>query len=679
MSLRIAVDIGGTFTDLIAFNEHSKRIQHAKSLTTPHDPVEGILDCIRKTDLDPRSIDNLIHGSTIAINTLIECKGARVGLIVTRGTRDVYLIGRGNRPEAYNLFFHRPRPLVPRHRTIEVAERLYCSGEVREPLNVDNVRAACKELERYGVDAVAVCFLHSYANPEHERIAGRIAEETLPGSYVSMSHDILRDYREYERMSTTVVNAYIGPTVGGYVRNLHSRLDALGFRGELAIMQSNGGVMAPEAAVRRPVMMMESGPVGGIIASAEIGKALGYKDVISFDMGGTTAKTSLVRAGEPTMSQGYYVGGYASGHPVMMPVVDVVEVGAGGGSIAWIDEVGALKVGPQSSGANPGPIAYCRGGQEPTITDANVILGRMGVSDFLGGEMRLGRDAATCGMTERVAKPLQMDVATAARSVVQIANAKMSLAVREVSVEKGYDPRDFALVASGGAGPLHAVAIARELSIPTVIVPRFPAHFSALGMLMADERHDFVRNYYSELQDADFSRLEAIYEEMAAEARRLLTKGIPAAYQILLDLRYVGQEFTLPVPVGLEPLVAGDTVAIRAAFDELHEQRYAQHSNDERVEIISMRLVALGERAKLVLPPLAKGCAVAAEEQRSVYFDQEDSGVECPVYRRDELPAAAAFAGPALVSEYGSTTLLFPGDRLVVAETGELVISVGRV
>jgi N-methylhydantoinase A len=296
-------------------------------------------------------------------------------------------------------------------------------------------------------------------------MAGRVIEKALPGCYVSLSHEIMREYREYERLSTTVVNAYIGPKVGGYVRNLQTRLEGLGFEGDLAIMQSNGGVMRPEAAIRRPVMMMESGPVGGVIAAAEIGRALGYKDVVSFDMGGTTAKTSLVRAGEPVMAEGYHVGGYATGHPVMMPVVDVVEV-AGGGSIVWIDDVGALKVGPQSSGADPGPIAYCRGGEEPTITDANVILGRIGVSDFLGGEMRLNRDAAIRGMKERIAKPLGMDVAAAARAVIQIAIAKMSLAVREVSVEKGYDPRDFAIVAEGGAGPLHAVAIARELHIP---------------------------------------------------------------------------------------------------------------------------------------------------------------------------------------------------------------------
>jgi N-methylhydantoinase A len=678
MSLRIAVDIGGTFTDLIAFDEQSQKIRHAKSLSTPRDPVEGLLDCVRKARLDPSSIDNLIHGSTIAINTLIERKGAKLGLIVTRGTRDVYIIGRGNRPEAYNLFFHRPKPLVPRHRTFEVAERLYCSGEVREPLKPEDVEKACAELAREGVGAVAVCFLHSYANPEHERLAGRIVEQALPGCYVSLSHEILREYREYERMSTTVVNAYIGPTVGGYVHNLHSQLESLGFAGELAIMQSNGGVMSPQAAVRRPVMMMESGPVGGIIAAAEIGRMLGYKNVVCFDMGGTTAKASLVQSAEPTMAEGYYVGGYASGHPVMVPVVDVVEVGAGGGSIAWIDEVGALKVGPRSAGAAPGPMAYCRGGQEPTITDANVILGRIGVSDFLGGEMKLDRQAAIRGMAERIAKPLNMEVAACARAVVQIATAKMSLAVREVSVEKGYDPRDFVLVASGGAGPVHAVAVARDLYIPTVVIPQFPSHFSALGMLMTDERHDFIRTYYSDLAEADFPALQSIHDEMTAEAKSLLTPGIDAAYQILFDLRYVGQEFALQVPVGLEQITSAHPAAIRSSFEALHEQRYAHHAPQERVEIINVRLVALGKRAKLSWPRLSSGGPPASQERRAVHFDQGNAAVECPVYRREELPAGAELAGPALVSEYGSTTVLFPSDRLRVAETGEMIVSVGR-
>jgi N-methylhydantoinase A len=673
----LAVDIGGTFTDLIAFDESLQRIRHAKSLTTPRDPVDGIIDCIRKSGVDPAVCDNLIHGSTTAINTLIERKGAKVGLLVTRGTRDVYIIGRGNRPEAYNLFFHRPEPLVPRRRTLEIAERMYASGEVREAIDEASVREACKQLAREGVDAVAICFLHSYANPEHERIAGRIVEAALPGSYVSLSHEILREYREYERTSTTVVNSYIGPKVGGYVRNLQSRLNEIGFAGELAIMQSNGGVMPPEAAIKRPVMMMESGPVGGIIASAEIGRALGYDNVVSFDMGGTTAKASLVQGGEPSMAEGYFVGGYANGHPVMVPVVDVVEVGAGGGSIAWIDEVGALKVGPQSAGADPGPIAYSRGGTEPTITDANVILGRIGTDDFLGGEMKLDRAAAAAGMEERIAKPLGMTVQQAALDVLEIAIAKMSLAVREVSVEKGYDPRDFVMVASGGAGPPHAVAIARELHIPTVIIPVFPSHFSAVGMLMADERHDFIRTFYAELATADFAALRRIHEEMVVESKRLLSAGKEVVHQVLFDLRYVGQEFTLPVPISLEQLAAADRDGIRAAFDALHEQRYAHHAKDEPLEIINVRLVALGRRPKLALPALPSSREVTPRERRQVYFDDQNGAVDCPVYAREALPPGAKIPGPALVSEYGSTTVIFPQDAMVVAPTGELLITVG--
>jgi N-methylhydantoinase A len=676
--LFMAVDIGGTFTDLIAFDVAARRIHHAKSLTTPRDPVTGVIDCIRKTGLDAGGVGNLIHGSTIAINTLIERKGATVGLLVTRGTRDVYIIGRGNRPEAYNLFFHRARPLVPRHRTFEIAERLYATGEVRERVNRETVREACAALAREGVDAVAVCFLHSYANPEHEQIAGEIVAASLSDAFVSLSHEIMREYREYERISTTVVNAYIGPTVGGYVRNLQSRLEAIGFRGDLAIMQSNGGVMAPATAIKRPVMMMESGPVGGIIASAEIGKALGFRNIISFDMGGTTAKAALVRDGEPTTAEGYYVGGYANGHPVMVPVVDVVEVGAGGGSIAWIDEVGALKVGPQSAGADPGPIAYRNGGVEPTITDANVVLGRIGTSDFLGGEMPLDRDGAARGITERVGRPLDMDMAEAARAIIQIATAKMSLAVREVSVAKGYDPRDFALVASGGAGPPHALAIARDLHIPTVIVPVFPSHFSALGMLMADERHDLSRTYYAELGEADFAQLRIIATEMRDAAGQLIAGEREVTHQLLFDLRYVGQEFALSVLVMPAQLAAADRAAIRTAFDALHEQRYAHHATDEPVEIINLRLIALGRRPKLVLPPIPPAGAAQPRERRAVWLE-EGGPVECPVYRRDELAARTAIDGPALVSEYGSTTVIFPGDRLVVAETGELIVTVRAV
>ena len=540
----VAIDIGGTFTDLIGFDDQAQRFVEAKSLTTPAELVQGVIDCIRKSGLDTAGIDELIHGSTIAINTLIERKGAKTGLIVTRGTRDVYIIGRGNRPEAYNLFFHRHRPLVPRHLTREVDERLLASGETHAPLDRTTVTEACRALAAEGVEAVAVCFLHSYANPAHERVAGEMIRAALPNAYLSLSHEILREYREFERMSTTVVNAYIGPKVGGYVKGLKSSLGGIGFGGALSIMRSNGGVMTPETATERPAAMMESGPVGGIIASAQVGRALGSPNVISFDMGGTTAKASLIRDGEPTMAPGYHVGGYASGHPVMLPMIDVVEVGAGGGSIAWLDDVGALKVGPQSAGADPGPICYRGGGAQPTVTDANVVLGRIDPDNFLGGTMKLDAEGARRGIKEKVADPLKLDTVAAAQAIVDISIHKMSLAVREVSVAKGYDPRDFALVASGGAGPLHVCAIARELFIPSVIVPLFPSHFSALGMLLADERHDFIRTVYSDLASVDLARLVSVHDEMVAEAKASLRHGKDAQYQIHLDIRYVGQEFT---------------------------------------------------------------------------------------------------------------------------------------
>ncbi len=673
----VAIDIGGTFTDLIGFDDRGQCFSEAKSLTTPAHLVQGIIDCINKSGLDAKSIDELIHGSTIAINTLIERKGAKTALIVTKGTRDVYTIGRGNRPEAYNLLFHRHRPLVPRHLTFEVEERVMAGGEVRKPLRREDVVAACDALKAEGVEAVAVCFLHSYANPDHERTAGEIVRGSLPDAYVSLSHYILREYREFERTSTTAVNAYIGPTVGGYVRSLNSSLGAVGFRGDLSIMRSNGGVMTPEVATERPVAMMESGPVGGIIASARVGQTLGQPNVISFDMGGTTAKASLVRDGEPTLAPGYYVGGYASGDPVMVPMIDVVEVGAGGGSIAWIDDVGALKVGPQSAGADPGPICYRGGGTEPTITDANVVLGRLDPDNFLGGQMKLDAEGAARGIKTKIADPLKMDMVDAARAIVEIAINKMSLAVREVSVAKGYDPRDFALVASGGAGPLHVLAIARELHIPRVIVPLFPSHFSALGMLLADERHDFIRTYYGNLAGIDFADLVKVHDEMVAEAKTSLRHTRGAEQQIQLDLRYVGQEFTLSVPVTLAQLKKGDQRAIRTAFDKLYEHRYAHHSPDEPVELVNVRLAIVGRRPRLTFPTLKRSGTAKPSHRRPVYLADARKPVSCPVYQRPDLGAGMRIAGPALIQEHGTTTVLYQGDVCRVAESGELMITVG--
>ena len=673
----VAIDIGGTFTDLIGFDTEEGRFVEAKSLTTPAQLTRGITDCIRKSGLNPAAIDELIHGSTIAINTLIERKGAKTGLIVTRGTRDVYAIGRGNRPEAYNLLFHKHRPLAERHLIREVDERLFATGEVHEKLQAASVEAACATLKTAGVEAVAVCFLHSYANPEHERQAGAMVRAALPDAYLSLSHEILREYREFERTSTTVVNAYIGPKVGGYVRSLKDDLGKVGFRGDLAIMRSNGGVMTPEVATDRPVAMMESGPVGGIIASARVGHALGFPNVISFDMGGTTAKTSLIRDGEPTMAPGYYVGGYASGHPVMLPMIDVVEVGAGGGSIAWIDDIGALKVGPQSAGADPGPICYRGGGTEPTITDANVVLGRLDPDNFLGGQMKLDAQAAARGIREKIAAPLKMELTAAAQAILDISISTMSLAVREVSVKKGFDPRDFVLVAAGGAGPLHIAAVARELHVPKMIIPLFPSHFSALGMLLADERHDFIRTHYGDLAGINFAALVQTHAEMLREATSGLRHKDNAEQQIHLDLRYVGQEFTLQVPVTLEQLQAADRRGIRQAFDAMYEHRYAHHSPEEPVEMVNVRLAVIGKRPRLRFPTLGASKMSAPARQRQVYLSSPTSPIACPVYDRAALGAGTRLAGPALIQEHGTTTVLFERDTCEVAPSGELVITVG--
>src|SRR5260221_3225908 len=556
---------------------------------------------------------------------------------------------------------------------------MLASGEVLEPLAHASLEEACRRLAGENVEAVAVCLLHSYVNPEHERAAGEVVRGLRPRASVSLSHRILREYREFERTSTTVVNAYIGPKVGGYVRSLKAGLAETGFRGDLTIMQSNGGVMTPEVATERPVAMMESGPVGGIIASGQTGRALGFPNAIPFDMGGTTAKASLIREGEPTLAPGYYVGGYASGHPVMLPMIDVVEVGAGGGSIAWLDDVGALKVGPQSAGADPGPICYRGGGTETTITDANVALGRLDPDNFLGGKMKLDAEGAKRGIKAKIADPLKLDTVAAAQAIVEIAISKMSLAVREVSVAKGYDPRDFALVASGGAGPLHVCAIARELHIPTVIVPLFPSHFSAVGMLLADERHDFTRTAFADLASVDFGKLVKVHDEMVTDARASLRHAKNAQHQIHLDLRYTGQEFTLQVPVTLDQLKRGDRKGIRTAFDELYELRYAHHSPDEPVEMVNIRLGAIGKRAKLNFPSLAPGGAAAPAAEHAAYFTSASRPLTAKIYRRQDLSAGAQIAGPALIQDHGTTTVLFENDQSRVADSGELIITIGAV
>jgi N-methylhydantoinase A len=499
--------------------------------------------------------------------------------------------------------------------------------------------------------------------------------------YRSLSHDILREYREYERTSTTVLNSYVGPRVSKYLSDLEGLLESFSFGGRLLIMQSNGGTMSPATAKRIPVAMMESGPVGGIIAAAEVGSRLGYPNVIAFDMGGTTAKVSLVQNSEPDIAQGYFIGGAASGHPVMLPVVDIIEVGAGGGSIAWIDQVGALKVGPRSAGGHPGPVAYGQGGTEPTVTDANVALGRVIAERFLGGEMPLDVQAARESIRQKIAEPLGISVNQAALGIIKIAIAEMSLAVRGVSVARGYDPRDFALLGFGGAGGLHAAEIARELHIPTLIVPRVPGHFSAFGMLMADLRHDYVRTYYKPLLSCDFADMSRVFDEMIVEGKALLadegTAPEAMAVQRFLDVRYVGQEFPIQTPVSDDDLRSGDPARIRRSFDELHDRRYGHQAVNEPVEVVNLRLTVNGRRERLTFPRIESGAGEALFARNPVVLDDPEHPVECPVYDRDKLPPGSKVEGPAIIWEYASTTVLLAGDAMTVADGGEMIVTIG--
>lgn len=683
MTLDLAVDIGGTFTDLIGYDDEEGRLFGAKSPTTPEDLSLGIRHCLEKSGLPVAQVANFVHGSTIAINTAIERKGAATALIVTRGTKDVYRIGRGNRPEAYDIFFERPEPLVPRHLTFELDERMDARGEVRIAFDDERAAAVAREIADTGIEAVAVCLLHSWNNPSHELRMGALLKRELPDAFITLSHEILREYGEYERISTSALNGYVGPAVRRYLEGLERMLAGLEFRGRLLIMQSNGGVMAPAVAKQAPVAMLESGPVGGFIAAARVGAHLARPNVIAFDMGGTTAKTNLATDGEPRMAHGYHIGGYASGQPVQLPVVDTVEVGSGGGSIAAVDTVGVLTVGPRSAGADPGPACYGRGGTEPTVTDANLVLGRLGESSLLGGEMSLDVEAASRALQSRIADPLGLSLSDAALAVIQISVLKMSLAVREVSVERGYDPRDFSLVAYGGAGPLHASAVARELHIPTVVVPNAPGQFSAAGMLVADLKHDLVRTYYRELERADVSEIRGIIRDLAEEgAHRLAQEGVPAdsrEFRSLLEIRYAGQDFALPVAVEEEMLSDGSTLEIRRRFDESHQRQFGYRDDERGLEVVNVRTVALGRRRhrELLAATPVPGAGAKAEGSRGVVVALGEPPLDCPLYRREELGAGARIAGPAVVEEYGSTALLFPGDRAEVASTGELVIEVG--
>lgn len=683
----VGIDIGGTFTDLVGYVDG--RIVTSKTSTVPADPTAGIGRSLELAGSRAGSLDEILHGSTIAINTVLEHKGARTALITTRGFRDVYAIGRSNRIEAFNLNFRRPRPLVPRRLTLEIEERMLASGEVLTALRDEEVLAALERLEGEDIEAVAVCFLHSYANPAHERRAGELIRKARPDLFVTLSHEILREYREYERTSTTALNAFVGPRVGGYLRRFESFLREDAFAGKIHIMRSNGGVMSIGHAQEQPVSMMESGPVAGMIGAGRLAQVLGLERCVGFDMGGTTAKASLITDGAPAIESGYVIGDPASGQPMQLPVVDIVEVGAGGGSLAWVDATGGLHVGPQSAGADPGPACYGLGSDAPAVTDADLILGRINAERFLDGGMRLDRQASAAAVQARLGG-LGLSVEQAALGIVRIADVSMSLAVRAVSVNKGVDPRDTAMIAFGGAGPLHAVAIAREIFIPKVIVPKLPGTFSALGMLMCSWRQDFLRTLIGRVGGLDAADVETVFAELAQEGRTYLARdGLAEAgadFRFLADLRYVGQEHALPIPVEHATLLTGDTATIRARFDKEHDRRYGQSSPSEALEVVSLRLVVTSQRGDAVAqewlsqPWIAQETAQGKAEagRRKVVFDDPANPLEAAIWWRPALAAGARLTGPAIIEEPNSTTLIHPGDEVEVTEHGHLVITLAR-
>ncbi len=687
MGVRVGVDVGGTFTDLVAFDEGSGEISLIKVPTTPGSPEEGVIEAVSRllARVDPGEVTLFSHATTLATNALLGQEGLEpppVALLTTEGFRDVLEIGRQRRPELYNLFFERPRPLAPRRLRFGIRERVNFRGRVLVPLDEGGVERAAREALRLGAGALAVCFLHSYANPSHERRAKEIAARAAPGLPAVASHEVDPEYREYERTSTTVVNAALIPLISGYLTRLGEALSSLGVGAPRYVMQSSGGLADFGEAARIPASTIESGPAAGIVASAWLGSLLGLDRIVGFDMGGTTAKAGVVIGGRPLVTGEYEVGGSVhagrvvrgSGHAVRFPFVDLAEVSAGGGTVIWVDEGGALRVGPESAGADPGPACYGAGGERPTVTDADLILGRIG-GELLGGALRLDR-----GLAERalagVGEALGTSAAGAAGAAVRIVNSQMARVLRLVTVERGLDPRDFTLVAYGGAGPVHAAELAGDLGVPEVVVPPSPGLFSALGLVVTDLRRDLKRSVLRRVGDLDLEGLDSLLEEMAELGSRAVSRGgIPPERVVSLrwlEARYEGQSHELEVDLPAPPSEVGPE-GLRELFHARHEAAYGYSMRDREVEVVSARVAVVGVTPKPRPrgPPEGGDPGRALRGSREVFFP--DSGwEEARIYERGLLPAGSVIEGPAVVEQYDSTALIPPGWSALVDGLGDL-------
>jgi N-methylhydantoinase A len=671
--LRLAADIGGTFTDVAAFDAATGKLKLGKALSTPHHLVEGITAGVEKAGTAYADAGLFLHGSTVAINTIMERTGAKTALVITEGFRDIYEIGRINRPDAYNLFFRKHVPLVERALRFEARERVLADGGIDIALDENEIAALGRRLDILGVEATAILFLNCYRNAGHEARAKTLIEANHPAMFVSASHELSQEYREFERCSTVVANAYIGPKVRRYLSEISEHISQAGFGGSFLVVQSTGGLYEAEQAKSHCVRMLESGPAAGVIGTKALCRALALDNAIAFDMGGTTAKAGVIHKGEPLTTGAALIGGYERALPIQIAMMDIFEVGTGGGSIARVED-GSLRVGPQSAGAQPGPACYGLGGTEPTVTDANLVLGRIGADRFLGGEMQLDVAAARAALETHIAEPLGMSLTAAADGILRIAATTMSYAVKTVTTERGLDAGDFVLVAYGGAGPLHAVEVAREIGIRRVIIPNVPGVFSAFGMLYSDLRYDYVRTWPSR-----------IYDELEGEGRRAIgsTSVTPENVTVnrAADMRYVGQEHAVTVDLPTRVFEEQDRAAIKRHFDDMHLLRYGTGAPAEPAEIVSLRTTVTGIMRKPVPVEIARGGTAppkaARTGKRPVYFDGHGF-VDARTFTRDALIAGNRIKGPALIEEHASTTVLMPGDALEVDRFGNLGIAVGN-
>jgi len=665
----LGVDVGGTFTDLVVYDRASGRVTVDKVPSTPHDPSEAIIRGVDRLGLDLRSVEKLAHGTTVATNTLLERKGGHIAVLTTRGFRDVLEVGRGNRTRMYDIKATRPKPLVPRSLVFEIDERTLVDGTVLRGVSAAEVERVCARLRQAGVQGVAICYLHAYANGANERRTKEIVARALPDAVVATSAEVLPEYREFERFATTAVNVYIGPRMRRYLRSLRDRLAERGYDRPIAIMTSNGGVWPLERTAELPVNSVLSGPAAGVIGAAHLGRAAGYRNLITCDMGGTSTDTCLVRNGQYVMATDGLVGTL----PVKVLQIEINSIGAGAGSIASLDAGRFLNVGPRSAGAVPGPACYGQGGTEPTVTDANVVLGRLGTERPLGGEIRLDRERARAAVGELAAR-LAMDEVRLAEGIIALAVTKMTASIKEISIMRGHDPRDFAFFAYGGAGPLHAALIAAELGCGRVVVPPMPGNFAAFGLLVADVRHDYVRTHTVPAAALPFEELRRIFGEMRAEGRRALAEdGFAEAamrFEARLDMRYVGQSFELSVEL---PESAASMADIEDAFRRAYEKRYAYVVTDP-AEVVNFRVAAYGLVAKPDLPEVGAGGALerARTGERPVIFG--GNALPTALYDRALLPPGAAFGGPAIVEEAGAVTAVPPDFCGRVDACGNLVL-----